>query len=69
VQKSAKGLEFPRIIRIGRPGRSRKAPSQAKNRNIDEDESNYAEQDVFRYACVAETPINAAIKGPDAIEW
>jgi len=57
----------PRIIRTGRPGRPRKAPPQVKNRNIDEDESNYA--DVFGYACVAETPINAATKGPDAIEW
>jgi len=64
-QKSAKGLE----------GRALYEPDNQddhvrlhlKRRNINEGESSYV--DVFGYACVAETPINAATKGPDAIEW
>jgi len=56
-------------VRTGLPGRPRKSPARAKIQGPDE-YSCYVNTSIPpEYTAIAETPITAAIKGPDAIEW
>lgn len=65
-----RGPGRPRIIRTGLPGRPRKIPAQARQRDEDDVDGNYAEEhDAPEYAFVAETSIREAVNGPDSGEW